>query len=370
MAVLHPSAQGPLPKIAPLLIAALQRAGWGVRTTYWGGRRSDESLAEKVLVRSGELMVAVARLITRRDAVLFVNSSHSWRGFARDLPLLVVARCLGHATLVLWHGSQPDRVAGHRRSAFGVASALLVRSADAVLLLSQWEMNLLGAALPQGHFFRVTNPYVAKATMPHGAPAGPLTILFVGRVIAAKGVFELLEAFAGLSASHDCRLAIVGDGPDAPAVGAWLEERSLSARVDVPGYLNEARLLQRYASADIFVLPSHSEGFPTVVSEAMDAGLPIVTTTCGGMVDHLEEGVNCLFVTPGDAKGLRAAITRLLESPELRASMGAANSLRVREFAPDAVVAEYTRALDFVAASARRRSLSSRRLSLARRRHF
>lgn len=361
MAILHPAAQGPLPKIAPLLIRALEDAGWSVRTTFWGGRRSDEALVEKVLVRSGELALALGRLLVRREAVLFVNSSHSWKGFVRDMPLLFAARCFGHGTVVLWHGSEPDRVAGRPYSAVGLASGLLVRCADTVLVLSQREMSLLGPALPHGRFFRVVNPYVPRGAWPEKAQGAPPTILFVGRVIRAKGVFELLEAFAALSAERDCRLVIAGDGPEAPAVRSWIDERRLGSRVVMKGYLDDAGLAQCYADADVFVLPSYSEGFPTVVSEAMDAGLPIVTTRCGGMADHLEEGVNGLFVRVGDAGELETALGHLLDHPDTRAAMGAANRLRVKEFAPGEVADGYVRALDFAVAAARRRSRSARR---------
>jgi glycosyltransferase involved in cell wall biosynthesis len=361
MAILHPAAQGPLPKIAPLLIRALEDAGWSVRTTFWGGRRSDEALVEKVLVRSGELALALGRLLVRREAVLFVNSSHSWKGFVRDMPLLLAARCSGHGTVVLWHGSEPDRVARRPYSAVGLASALLVRCADTVLVLSQREMSFWGPTLSHGHFFRVVNPYAPRGVWPEKAPGVPPTILFVGRVIRAKGVFELLEAFAALSGVRDCRLVIAGDGPEAPAVRSWIDERGLGSRVVLKGYLDDAGLAQCYADADVFVLPSYSEGFPTVVSEAMDAGLPIVTTRCGGMADHLEEGVNGLFVRVGDAGELETALGHLLDHPAARAAMGAANRLRVKEFAPGKVVDGYVRALDFAAAAARRRSRSARR---------
>lgn len=348
MAVLHPSVQSPLPKIAPLLIAALEDAGWQVTQTYWGGRRARESWLVKVASRSGELALALARLAARRDAVLFVNSAHSWRGIARDVPLVLGARLLGHGTVVLWHGSDPGSAGKSVRSPFAVGSALLARCADAVLVLSSAELTRWREALPRARFFQVSNPYVARMSSAARGDDGACDILFVGRLMRAKGVFELLEAFARLRARHPCTLTIVGDGPDAQAVAEWVADRHLTAEVLMPGYLEEPDLRQRYASADVFVLPSFAEGFPTVLSEAMDAGLPVVTTACGGMADHLEEGVNCLFVRAGDAVELEDAIDMLLQSPALRASMSAANRLKVRSFAPEVVVRQYVRALEYV----------------------
>ena len=179
-----------------------------------------------------------------------------------------------------------------------------------------------------------------------------MRILFVSRVMRAKGVFELLEAFGKLSETHACTLSIVGDGPDMTGVVEWVG--SHGAQVSMPGYLDDAGLARQYACADIFVLPtSHSEGFPTVVSEAMDAGLPIVTTRRAGMIDHLEEGVNCLFVKERDPIGLEVAVAKLMDDPELRASMGEANRLKAESFAPEIVVGQYVRALEYVTARSR-----------------
>jgi len=348
MAVLHPSAPSPLPKIAPTLIAALEGAGWHVTQTFWGGRRPHESWLVKVLSRSRELVMALVQLGVREDAVLFVNSSHSWRGIARDVPLVLGARSLGHRSLVLWHGSDPDSVTACRHSPFAIGSAMLSRCADAILVLSASELSGWRRALPQGRFFHVTNPYVAKMPRASRANDGVCRVLFVGRVMRAKGIFELLEAFGRLSEAHACTLSVVGDGPDTSAVAEWIACRGLTEVVDMPGYLDEESLVQRYMEADIFVLPSYSEGFPTVLSEAMDTGLPIVTTACGGMADHLEEGVNCLFVPAGDAAGLEAALDRLMDSPELRVCMGAANRIKVKTFAPEVVIRQYLRALEYV----------------------
>ena len=85
-----------------------------------------------------------------------------------------------------------------------------------------------------------------------------------------------------------------------------------------------------------------------MLAEAMDAGLPIVTTRIRGGVDHLVEGENALFVDPGDARSLAASITTLLGDADLRARMGAANQQRVQIFAPDVVAVKYLQVLQSV----------------------
>ena len=349
MAVLHPSASGPLPKIAPLLVAVLERSGWAVEETYWGSRRSDEGLARRLLDRSLELVIALGKLALRSGAILFVNTSHSGRSLVRDLPLILGAKCLGHRAVVLLHGSEPELLCASPRSPFAFASAMLARWADAVLLLSDEEVRAWQRHVPQGRFFLVANPYVKHMPQVSRRAHTVPTILFVGRIIEAKGVLDLLQAFEEVAQTESCRMSLVGEGEDLHAVSEWVRAHRLSDRIDLPGYVNGQELVQQYLDAVVFVLPTyHSEGFPTVISEAMDSGLPIVTTRRRGMADRLAEGVNCLFVLPRDPHGLAAAVRRLLRDPNLREAIGEANRRRVEAFAPDVVVRDYLRALESV----------------------
>lgn len=352
MAVLPSSARGPLPKIAPLLIRAFEESGWRVEQTYWGGRKRSESSAEKFFGRLVDLVVALSRLAVSPGAILFVNSSHSWRSLLRDIPLLAGARCMRHGSVVLLHGSEPELVSSSPRSPFALASGALVRCADAVMLLSTEELELWRESVPHGRYFLVSNPFEATTRQVSRTAHEPPTVLYVGRLMKAKGVFDLLEAFSRVRQTDACDLSLVGDGPDVARLGAWLREHGLTNQVRMCNYAEGPDLARRYDSADIFVLPTYwSEGFPTVLTEAMDAGLAIVTTRIRGMADHLVDGVNCLFVRPRDPEGLAAAVSRLLHDPDLRRSMGKANRQEVASFAPGVVVGDYLRALDYVAES-------------------
>jgi glycosyltransferase involved in cell wall biosynthesis len=113
----------------------------------------------------------------------------------------------------------------------------------------------------------------------------------------------------------------------------------------MPGHLAGSELSHEFRVATIFVLPSWSEGFPTVLAEAMDAGLPIVTTRIHGAADHLIAGENALFVEPRDVNGLASALIRLLEDRDLRTRMASANRERIRIFEPNVVAAEYLHVL-------------------------
>ncbi len=354
MLVSRPHIQGPLPKLTPLLVGALRDLGCEVETACWGRRRERESWPEKVIGRVRDIGHVRRMLGRRRYDVCVVTTAHDWAALLRDLPLLAVTRRRRTPTVLHFHGSQPDRVRAGGHGPFGWLSLRLVRMADAVMVLSSEERSQWEALHPSGGFYVVTNPY----EHPRGRRASPATphvpvLLFVGRLMPAKGVFDLLEAVALLNRTEPWRLLMIGDGSAEGELRSRIEVLGLGDRVTLAGYLTGERLQDAYELADVFVLPTTwAEGFPTVITEAMAAGLPVVTTRLRGAADHLVEGVHALFVPPRDPGALAARLGRLLGDPALRAAMGRANREKVKEFAPPIVGRRYLEILRAIQARA------------------
>lgn len=123
-------------------------------------------------------------------------------------------------------------------------------------------------------------------------------ILYVGRVTADKGVFELLMAFDVLSQIQPDRfqLVIVGDG-DALDKMKMMASRLGDAKVDFMGFLQGEKLEEQYRRAGVVVLVSRAEGFPYVFIESMRAGVPMIVTPVGALPDLVVEGETGYFVT-------------------------------------------------------------------------
>ena len=176
-------------------------------------------------------------------------------------------------------------------------------------------------------------------------------LLFVGRLIPEKGIFDLLDAVRAISQDQRCFLRVAGQGGHEGAIRKRASELGLGDSVELVGYLTGGALAQLYQSSDVFVLPTYfGEGFPTVIAEAMSYGLPIVTTPIRGAVDHLSAGENVLFVPPRQPDRLARALLRLLNDPDMCAHMGERNREKVKTFAPSLVVPHY---VDIMASAVR-----------------
>jgi glycosyltransferase involved in cell wall biosynthesis len=341
---------GPIPRITTLLLGPLRAAGCDITVEPWGRHSDKESLADKVLGRARDIK-RVRSVVSAADFdVMIVKTSHEWMSLLRDVPLVVATRRHVPAIVAEFHGGDSDRLVRPGNRAFKWATRMLFRHLDGAFVLSSEEARTASAFYPPGKFRVIVNPFQSSehdhdAPRPERLPEVP-TLLFAGRLLAEKGVLDTVEAVAILHGRRPCHLVIAGRGPATDDVAARLAALGLSSSVTLAGLLSHDELVERYRTADIFVLPTYwGEGFPTVLAEAMSAGLPIVTTQLRGAADLLEEGVNALFVPPRAPSQLADAIGRLLDDDGLRARMSAANRAKVRDFEPAKAAEIYLRAL-------------------------
>ena len=157
----------------------------------------------------------------------------------------------------------------------------------------------------------------------------PFKLLYVGRISVEKNLPMLAEAFKLLCRQRgDAALIVAGEGPYEAKMRAELA--GLPATFTGP--MNDDQLGKLYAGADLFCFPSRTDTLGQVVMEAQASGLPTLVAPEGGPREIIEPEVSGLVVNGADAKAWAAAIDRLLDDPDRRASMSAAAIARARRY--------------------------------------
>lgn len=351
----NPHLPGPIPTITALLVEAMVSLGLEARILVWGGHSANDGNIRKVLDRTRDLM-RVRRALDERPAdTLLVMTAHDWPALLRDVPLLLLTRRQALTRVVQFHGSNVQLLSWFKHPLMRLATNIIARQCDAVFVLSGEEARQWLAVYPSTPAFVVRNAFVPpRSSATRHVGLGAPVVLFVGRVIREKGVFTLLKATAVLRQRRDVRLRVVGDGRDWHLLRSAVSALGLDDAVRLDGRLEGDDLTQAYLQASVFALPTAwPEGFPTVLAEAMWAGLPIVTTRVRGAADVLRSGENAVFVRSGDPLGLATAIERVLSDARLAERMSEANRKLVTEFAPEQVAERYLAALSEVRLRAR-----------------
>jgi glycosyltransferase involved in cell wall biosynthesis len=168
-------------------------------------------------------------------------------------------------------------------------------------------------------------------------PAGARVILSVGRLSPEKGHADLLAAVRLLLRDHAqlaIRLILVGDGIERSSLERATAAPDLASSVIFAGHCSN--VWPYYSLADVFALPSHSEGSPNALLEAMAAGVPIVACKVGGVPETVEDGSSALLVPPAKPAAMASALARVLEDPALAARLATNASERlVHRFSPE-----------------------------------
>lgn len=242
-----------------------------------------------------------AQQVCRRDGrrLVFWCGSHASSGLLRS-PLLMALRrrFVGRCDAFLTYGTLATRYL----VSLGAAPARIVTSTNAV------DTRRFEAGIPDRDATRAALGW-----------SGRKVVMYSGRLIPLKAVDVLIAAVA--RAGGDPLLAIVGDGPERPA----LERRARALLGDRARFLGDrpyGELPSLYGAADVFVLPSRREVWGLVVNEALAAGVPVVASTATGAAHDLIGPTGAgLLVEPDDELGLTAALRHILDDDEARARM-------------------------------------------------
>ncbi len=256
-------------------------------------RRGRFNLLHASSTKAGLIVRAAAALVARDVPVVF--TAHGW-AFTEGRPqpvrkvLAYLERWAAARTSAIICVSEHDRV---------LAARLAVADPS--------RMRVIYNGIDPSSFDRLRR---------RSPQSDRLRIIMVGRLRAPKDPLTLVEAVRLVPGAE---LVIVGDGPLRRRVDALVRRRGLGDRVRVLGFRED--VTQLLASADVFVLPTHWEGMPLAVIEAMMAGLPVVASRVGGIPEAVQDGVTGFLVPPRRADVLAKALENLRD-PERRRWMG------------------------------------------------
>lgn len=175
-------------------------------------------------------------------------------------------------------------------------------------------------------------PGTDRSPLSHGSTDGSIRLLTVASLVPRKGHEVLAEALAAIR-DRRWHLTCVGSLDRDPSTvrrfRARLQAYDLVDRVTFAGDLDESALGAEYDRADVFVLPTFYEGYGMAVAEALARGLPVISTSTGGIPGLIADGAG-IVVPAGDARALAAALSRVVDAEHVRSAL-AAGARRVRE---------------------------------------
>lgn len=245
----------------------------------------------------------------------------SW-AFPDAVAIMPFAKARGIPVVIKVHGSDVNVFAGERMRGRQIRWAL--SGARRVITVSRALAHLVArmgidtrrlSVLYNGvdkSLFQPRGDAVDRAEL--GWKSSDKVILYVGNLKLEKGCVDLVDAFIALTrACADCKLLFIGDGVKRSAIEDVAKTSGVADSVRCVGRVDHAQLAPWFRMANVLCLPSHAEGVPNVILEAMCCGLPVVATNVGGIPEVLP--THCgLMVEPHRPAALASALRQALTS--------------------------------------------------------
>jgi len=278
------------------------------------------SIFRKALYFLKSVIRFVGCLINNKPDIVHIH--FSWKmSFWRKAIFVILARFTNVKIILQCHASRFDIFYSHAGWLRRKLIERILISADIVLTVSNSWKIYFEELLPNLRVKVLHNPVVIPVSKPEHHFNEEI-ILFLGRIEARKGIFDLLEAVpATIKVNPDLVYMIGGDG-DRSHVEAIVEELGVQDHVQFLGYIRGEDKEDLFSRATLFCLPSHHEGLPVAILEAMAHGLPIISTYVGGIPEQVIDGENGFLIDPGDVDELSNKISRLLNDKDLQIQMG------------------------------------------------
>jgi len=287
-----------------------------------------------------DFLQLIRMLVRVRPDAALVHATSSL-SILRDWMFMVTARLFGAKIICHYHGTLHARFPSGETRIGRAVGRLLMSAAHRVIVLSPTYQREMGKAWKRDDLVWVSNvaDVALFRNMPANTPApwlapGDRAVLFVGRLSAPKGIYDLFDAIPRVIERHpEARFVLVGVAEREAmevVVRAEAERRGIAARLTFLGPLVGRDKAAAFVTSRMIVVPSWTEAFPLVIPEAMAAGLPVIATAVGAIPDFVKDGEDGFLVVPRKPSELAERICRLLDDESLRRRI----SERLRERAP------------------------------------
>lgn len=273
----------------------------------------------KVLRRQLQFLWYATIRRPKKGAVIFAAGPGSFvdRGFTG-----LIARVFGVKAVICLRSGHLIPYLGNK-STLGRVISKLVRAQPRLLVQGKNWLTYLDSAGVDRTRINVVPNWIPPEKF-HADPEPkqivnrPVRFIFVGWIVAEKGVRELISACELLRDSgRPFHMTLVGGGTLLKELQQSIDAKGLADTVSLTGWVPPADVRDHIKQADVFVLPTYFEGFPNALLEALALGLPAISTPVGAIPDSLEDGVNGFLIEPRNTRQLADAMRRYIDLTDL-----------------------------------------------------
>lgn len=287
--------------------------------------------------------VKLYQLLITDDDIKILHIHCASRGsFIRKSLVALLGNSLGKKTIMHVHGGLFHQF--YQSSVFmSLLVKYILRSCDRVICLTDDWRRMFSEDLGLSNLTVVLNPVKIYPSKFSQDAANSISLLFLGTITSNKGIFELVDYLLNnsLYVAGKIKLTICGEGETEKLVSLISKENKVG-NIYFAGWVNGVKKDELISESDIFILPSHYEGLPMAILEAMSAGKPIISTSVGGIPSVVKQGHNGWLIEPGKINQLDRVLNQIFKEPDIVRLYGQHAFSDAKQFHAHAIVAKLT----------------------------
>ena len=315
-------------------MTALQDLGYVCDSFHYAAKNGYDSNFGRlwIIIQNALNLVKIAYRVN--PDIIYFNSRLEVLAGIRDFITILILKAFywGRVRfLIKSHGSDIEVLANKQFFTRKIVLPFLKRNISGWLFLSTEEKQKVIATnyFPANRIF-VTKNIVRTDQFKKDAdfkqslniPEEDKVLLFVGRIIREKGIFEVIDAFSMIQKQHNVTLVIIGDGLAFAECKEKINALGIAHKIRLTGFIPEQNVVRYYANSDVLVFPTYfPEGFPMALFNSVAAGLCVITTPTRAATDFLTEPENCMWVQAQNSSSIVEALQKLLKSEQLMSSI-------------------------------------------------
>jgi len=344
------TARGGINACEPPFLRELENLGVRVREEIYTFDNDAKIAVLQRISQVWQTALKFRRILQREEQfdLIHINTSFETKAILRDAFSLFWLKKQSAKIFLKFHGSDVDLLKS-ANFALRVLIRSLIKNADGIGLLSSEEKRgFVDSGFAEDKFFVVKNaltifPQKSFPQVENFFEEKPFRLLFVSRLIPTKGLLETISAIAILrEKGFEIVLDVLGDGETRLPAEDLANALEISGFVNFHGHISEETVQEFYRKSDLLVFPTfHIEGFPMVIFNALQFGLPVVTTRIRAAADYLKEGENALFCAAKNPQSVAEKIAEILQNKDLRERMSKNNRALASEFTAEKIAPEY-----------------------------
>lgn len=301
---------------------------WSQNIIYFETAKFSNKSKLNILTSIVNILKYIYTLIRLSPTKVVINVSLK-KGFFSKNRYIKICKLFKKKTIIFIHGWDADyeyMLQSHK--------AKHILSSDGFILLSESFKNKLAEHVSKNKIFLTTTKVDDSLVKDYDISnrTGKIeTLLFLSRIEKGKGIFVVLDAYNKLITKYpNLKLSIVGDGTALNEVKQLIDKDSIK-NVTIHGRLSGNDLIRAFSNADLFILPTHGEGMPGALLEAMAFGLPIITRPVGGIPDFFKNGEMGILTESLNPNDYAQFIEKLIKDPVLTKKISIVNYIYAKE---------------------------------------